>query len=157
MNRQTLRADDARSPVRGAFADERKHQTVNGYAEKSDYIGTITPYLRIESFPALDVFDWPQIADPWAWPRDEVRQTKPPFRQTVILLVIDGFGHESRIVQQLPKAIREPGKMVAGYGGPHAWVDADKQNPHAWLDPVFEAQRRPVFFLKCSRLPRLIV
>src|SRR5262245_36027286 len=97
--------------------------------------------LCVEDLPAVDVFDWTQVVDTRAWPRDKVGQTKTPFRQTVILFVIDTLRHQARIVQQLPKTIRKAGKMVAGNRGPHARINAHEQDTQTWLDPVFKAQR----------------
>ena len=36
--------------------------------------------------------------------------------------------------------------MVSGYGGPHARVDADKEDAQTGPDAVLQPQRRPLWF-----------
>ena len=55
----------------------------------------------------------------------------------------DRLGHQPRVVEQLPEAIRGSREMMPRFGRADAGVDADKQHPHAGLDAVLQSQRLP--------------
>ena len=62
----------------------------------------------------------------------------------MVVEIGDPFGHETRVEQQLPEAVRGAGEMMVGQGRSDAGIDPDEQDPYASFHTVGEAERRNV-------------
>jgi hypothetical protein len=100
--------------------------------------------LAIEDSPALDVLRRHEIVYSRTRPGNQIGDAEPELREARIIDVGDRLGHQPRLGQQLPEAIREAGEVMAGLCGAHARIDSDEEHAHAGLDAVGQSKVGPL-------------
>ena len=98
------------------------------------------PDLSFERTGAGDVFLGSQRIDARCRTRNQIGEAQTPFGQPAIVLAANRLGHQPRLVQQFPEAVRITGEMMARGRRADAGIDADKQDADGSADAV--AQRR---------------
>ena len=62
---------------------------------------------------ALSILNRVEDIDPGGTAADDIGEAEAPFREAPILSIGQGLTDQLRFMQELPKAIRIPGKMMA--------------------------------------------
>jgi len=131
----------------GLLAPEHApERAIHHHAHEGDDLGPDARDLGLEDLPSLEIFRRPQVVDPRARPRDQVRHAEAPLRQPHVPFGRDGLRDDARLEQQLPEAIRRPCEVMARLRRAHAGVDAHEQHADARLDPVRQPHVGPPGF-----------
>ena len=83
-----------------------------------------------------------QLVNPRRRSRDDVGDAVAPLGQTIVIQIRQRFGHEARLVEQLPEAIREAGEVMTRQRRSHPGVDADEEHTDAGTNPIAKRGQR---------------
>jgi hypothetical protein len=106
----------------------REQQPVDGYSEKGNGLGPVSPNFPLERRHSCLVFSRMQLINPDATPSNDIRQSKMPFGKSPIFFMGEWFVHEAGFEEELPKAVGRSRKMMSHARGADSWIDADKQD-----------------------------
>jgi hypothetical protein len=74
----------------------------------------VTSDFSFQACYASSIFNRVEDIDPGGAAADDIGEAEAPFRKAPILPIGQGFTDQLRFMQEPPKSIRIPGKMVAG-------------------------------------------